>query len=61
MEVFWTGFSSHAMVEQRGLPDFFLTLSANDGWPQVQATLREGWGAVVVRGVLYRIRVDSRS
>ena len=37
-----------AMVEQRGLPDFFLTLSAHDGWPQVQATLREGWGAVAL-------------
>ena len=38
------------MVEQRGLPDFFffLTLSAHDGWPQVQATLREGWGAIVL-------------
>ena len=34
-----------AFVEQRDLPNFFLTLTAYDGWPQVQATLREGWGA----------------
>ena len=34
-----------AFVEQRGFPDFFLTLSANDGWPQVQATLAKGWGS----------------
>ena len=34
-----------AFVEQRGLPDFFLTLTAYGGWPQVQATLRDGWGA----------------
>ena len=32
-------------MEQRGLPNFFLTLTAYDGWPQVQATLRDGWGA----------------
>ena len=45
---YWKAFGLDlvAMVEQRGLPDFFLTLSAHDGWPQVQATLREGWGAV---------------
>ena len=34
-----------SFVEQRGSPDFFLTLSANDGWPQVQGTLKHGWGA----------------
>ena len=45
---YWKSFGLDlvAMVEQRGLPDFFLTLSAHDGWPQVQAILREGWGAV---------------
>ena len=45
---YWRAFGLDliAMVEQRGLPDFFLTLSAHDGWPQVQATLRDGWGAV---------------
>ena len=34
-----------ASVEQRDLPNSFLTLTAYDGWPQVQATLRDGWGA----------------
>ena len=34
-----------AFVEQRDLPNSFLTLTAYDGWPQVQATLRDGWGA----------------
>ena len=34
-----------SFIEQRGLPDFFLTLTAYDGWPQVQATLTHGWGA----------------
>ena len=33
-----------AFTEQRGILDFFLTLSAYDGWPQVQATLSKGWG-----------------
>lgn len=27
------------------MPNFFITLTAFDGWPQVQATLRYGWGA----------------
>ena len=45
---YWKAFGLDliAMVQGRGSPDFFLTLSAYDGWPQVQATLREGWGAV---------------
>ena len=34
-----------AMTQARGLPDFFLTLSVNDAWPHVQATIRDGWGA----------------
>lgn len=45
---FWRSFGLDlvAFVEQRGLPDFFLTLTAYNGWPQVQATLiRDGWGA----------------
>ena len=44
---YWRSFGLDlvAFVEQRGLPDFFLTLTAYDGWPQVQATLRNGWGA----------------
>ena len=47
---YWRSFGLDliAMVEQRGLglPDFFLTLSGHDGWPQVQAMLRNGWGVV---------------
>ena len=44
---FWRSFGLDlvSFVEQRGLPDFFLTLTAYDGWPQVQATLTHGWGA----------------
>ena len=33
------------MVEQLGVPDYFITLSPNDNWPQIQATIRKGWGA----------------
>ena len=44
---FWRlfGLDLVAFVEQRGLPNFFPTLAAYDGWPQVQATPRDGWGA----------------
>ena len=44
---FWRSFGLDlvAFVERRGLPDFFLTLTAYDGWPQVQTTLRDGRGA----------------
>lgn len=43
---FWRSFGLDLVfVEQRGLPNFFLTLTAYDGWPQVQATLRDGWDA----------------
>ena len=38
------GLDLTAMVAQRGLPDFFVTLSAYDCWPQTQATLSRGWG-----------------
>jgi len=34
-----------AFVEQRGLPDFFVTLTAYDGWAHTQATIARGWGA----------------
>ena len=34
-----------AMTQTRGLPDFSVTLSVNDAWPHVQATIRDGWGA----------------
>ena len=36
-----------AFVEHKDLPNFFLALTAYDGWTQVQATLRDGWGAAV--------------
>ena len=44
---FWKSFGLDlvAFVEQRGLPDFFLTLTAYDGWPQIQAMLKHGWGS----------------
>ena len=40
---FWRSFGLDlvAFVEQRGLPDFFLILTAYDGWPQIQTTLRD--------------------
>ena len=34
-----------SLVEQRGLPDFFVTVTAYDGWAQTQATIARGWGA----------------
>ena len=44
---FWRSFGLDLVyfVEKRGLPDFFLTLTAYDGWPHVQSTLKHGWGA----------------
>ena len=39
------GLDLTAMVAQRGLPDFFVTLSAYDCWPQTQSTLASGWGS----------------
>ena len=44
---YWKSFGLDlvAMTEQRGIPDFFLTLSPNDNWPQIQSTIRKGWGA----------------
>ena len=33
------------MMKQRGIPDFFITLSPNDSWPHIQSTIRKGWGA----------------
>ena len=40
---FWRSFGLDlvAFVEQKGLPNFFLTLTAIDWWPQVQATLTD--------------------
>ena len=44
---FWRSFGLDLVyfVEKRGLPDFFLTLTAYDGRPHVQSTLKHGWGA----------------
>ena len=44
---YWKSFGLDliAMTQTRGLPDFFVTLSVNDAWPHVQATIRDGWGA----------------
>ena len=44
---YWKSFGLDliAMTHTRGLPDFFIMLSVNDGWPHVQATIRDGWGA----------------
>ena len=44
---YWKSFGMDlvAMTEQRGIPDFFLTLSPNDNWPHIQTTIRKGWGA----------------
>ena len=39
------GYDLIATVEQLGVPDYFITLSPNDNWPQIQATIRKGWGA----------------
>ena len=43
---YWKSFGLDliAMTQTRGLPDFFVTLSVNDAWPHVQATIRDGWG-----------------
>ena len=42
---YWKSFGLDlvAMTEQRGIPDFFLTLSPNDNWPHIQSTIRKGW------------------
>ena len=44
---YWKSFGLDliAMTEQRGIPDYFLTLSPNDNWPHIQSTIRKGWGA----------------
>ena len=43
---YWKSFGLDlvAMTEQRGIPDFFLTLSPNDDWPHIQSTIKKGWG-----------------
>ena len=44
---YWKSFGLDliAMTQTRGLPDFFVTLTVNDVWPHIQATIRDGWGA----------------
>ena len=44
---YWKSFGLDlvAMTQQRGISDFFLTLSPNDNWPHIQSTIRKGWGA----------------
>ena len=39
------GLDLTAFVQQHGLPEFFVTFSANDPWPQMQSTLARGWEA----------------
>ena len=39
------GYDLVAMIEQLGIPDFFVTLSPNDNWPHIQSTIKKGWGA----------------
>ena len=43
----WKSFSLDliSFSEQRGPPDFFVTLSAYNCWPQVQSSLSRGWGS----------------
>ena len=59
---FWKSFGLDlvSMVEQRGLPDFFLTLTAHDFWPQVQSTLAGGWGSCASEKQVESIKVDNR-
>ena len=33
-------------MQQHGLPDYFVTLIAFNGWPHVQTTLARDWGAI---------------
>ena len=59
---FWKSFGLDlvAFVEQRGLPTFFLTLTAHDLWPQVQTTLSDGWGSCASEEAVQSIRVEKR-
>ena len=41
-----SGLNLVAFVQQYGLPDFFVTLTAFNGWPHVQTALARGWGAI---------------
>ena len=39
------GLDLTVFVSDRGLPDFFVTLTAHDKWLHVQCTIARGWGA----------------
>ena len=47
-----------AITEQRGIPDFFLTLSPNDNWPHIQTTIRKGWGASADRSEFNDLSIE---
>ena len=59
---FWKSFGLDlvSFVEQRGLPQFFLTLTAHDLWPQVQVTLNGGWGSCASDQEVHDINVEDR-
>ena len=59
---FWKSFGLDlvSFVEQRGLPQFFLTLTAHDLWPQVQTTLAHGWGSCASEEEVQSIKVEDR-
>ena len=47
---YWKSFGLDlvAMTQQIGIPDFFLTLSPNDNWPQIQSTIKKAGVAVQI-------------
>ena len=49
---YWKSFGLDlvAFVQQQGLLDYFVTLTAFDGWPHVQTALARGWGAIPNEG-----------
>ena len=59
---FWKSFGLDlvSFVEQRGLPQYFLTLTAHDLWPQVQATLNGGWGSCASEVEVQGTTVEDR-
>lgn len=58
MEVILLGFNSLCRTE--GIPRFSShTLSANDGWPQVQATLAKGWGSNATESEFLDLSYDN--
>ena len=59
---YWKSFGLDlvSFVEQRGLPTFFLTLTAHDLWPQVQATLKNGWGSCATEREVQSIDTEDR-